>query len=149
MCISLLITPRAPASSVARDSAYEGANLIDTLTDLGVPYDDAHLCGRGPSAAHSWWSRVAMTGLSVAWRSSRRLHPVDIHERTAQWRQEGWTGYDANAIRSTPAQARLPRRVEPRSRRAPRRVWRTRARAPGASRARRRSRFLWWKKTSP
>ena len=43
-------------------------------------------------AAHSWWSRVAMTGRSVAWRFCRRLHPVDIHERTAQWRQEGWTG---------------------------------------------------------
>src|SRR5215475_6856522 len=32
----------------------------------------------------------------------RRLHPVDIHERTAQWRHEGWTGYDATAITSTP-----------------------------------------------
>jgi uncharacterized protein (TIGR02271 family) len=32
----------------------------------------------------------------------RRLHPVNIHERTAQWRQEGWAGYDANAITSTP-----------------------------------------------
>jgi uncharacterized protein (TIGR02271 family) len=32
----------------------------------------------------------------------RHLHPVDIHERTAQWRHEGWTGYDANAITSTP-----------------------------------------------
>src|SRR5215471_995116 len=32
----------------------------------------------------------------------RRLHPVDIHERTEQWRHEGWTGYDATAITSTP-----------------------------------------------
>jgi uncharacterized protein (TIGR02271 family) len=31
----------------------------------------------------------------------RRLHPVDIHTRTAQWRQEGWTGYDATARTST------------------------------------------------
>ena len=38
-------TKSRTASSVARDSAYEGANLIDTLTDLGVPYDEAHLCG--------------------------------------------------------------------------------------------------------
>jgi uncharacterized protein (TIGR02271 family) len=35
----------------------------------------------------------------------RRLHPVDIHERTTQWRQEGWTGYDANAITSTPRES--------------------------------------------
>src|SRR5215471_10088788 len=32
----------------------------------------------------------------------RRLHPVDIHERTEQCRHEGWTGYDATAITSTP-----------------------------------------------
>jgi uncharacterized protein (TIGR02271 family) len=32
----------------------------------------------------------------------RRLHPVDIHERTAQWRHEGWTGSDATAMTSTP-----------------------------------------------
>jgi uncharacterized protein (TIGR02271 family) len=32
----------------------------------------------------------------------RRLHPVNMHERTTQWRQEGWTGDDANAITSTP-----------------------------------------------
>jgi uncharacterized protein (TIGR02271 family) len=32
----------------------------------------------------------------------RRLHPVDIHARTAQWRQEGWTGYDATARTSAP-----------------------------------------------
>jgi len=91
-------------SSIERDSAYEGANLIDTLTDLGVPYDDAH----------SYMEGVRRGGALVVVESSddqaergmeilRRLHPVDIHERTAQWRQEGWTGYDANAVRSMPA----------------------------------------------
>ena len=31
---------RAPySSSVEGDSAYEGAHLVDTLADLGVPYD--------------------------------------------------------------------------------------------------------------
>ena len=32
----------------------------------------------------------------------QRLRPVDIHERTAQWRQEGWTGTAASATTSTP-----------------------------------------------
>ena len=32
----------------------------------------------------------------------QRLHPVNIHERTAQWRQEGWTGSDATAKTSAP-----------------------------------------------
>jgi uncharacterized protein (TIGR02271 family) len=91
------------ASSVEWDSAYEGANLIDTLADLGVPYDEAHSYAEG----------VRRGGALVVVESSddraergmeilRRLHPVDIHARTAQWRQEGWTGYDANAIASTP-----------------------------------------------
>jgi uncharacterized protein (TIGR02271 family) len=94
----------AHASSVARDSAYEEAHLIDTLTDLGVPYDEASAYAEG----------VRRGGALVVVESSddraergmeilRRLHPVNIHERTAQWRQEGWAGSDANAVRSTPA----------------------------------------------
>jgi len=93
----------ARSSSVEWDSAYEGANLIDTLADLGVLYDEAHSYAEG----------VRRGGALVVVESSddqaergmeilRRLHPVDIHERTTQWRQEGWTGYDANAITSTP-----------------------------------------------
>jgi uncharacterized protein (TIGR02271 family) len=94
----------AHSSSVEWDSAYEGANLLDTLADLGVPYDEAHAYAEG----------VRRGGTLVVVESSddqaeggmeilRRLHPVDIHERTVQWRQEGWTGYDANAVTSTPA----------------------------------------------
>ena len=93
----------AHTSSVEWDSAYEGANLLDTLVDLGVPYEEAHTYAEG----------VRRGGALVVVESSddraergmeilRRLHPVNIHERTVQWRQEGWTGYDANAITSTP-----------------------------------------------
>jgi stress response protein YsnF len=93
----------AHASSVEWDSAYEGANLSETLADLGVPYDEAHAYAEG----------IRRGGALVVVESSddraergmailRRLHPVDIHERTAQWRQEGWTGSDAIAIASTP-----------------------------------------------
>jgi uncharacterized protein (TIGR02271 family) len=93
----------AHASSVEWDSAYEGAHLIDTLADLGVPYDEAHAYAEG----------VRRGGALVVVESSddraehgmeilRRLHPVDIHERTTQWRQEGWTGYDATTSTSTP-----------------------------------------------
>src|SRR4029434_6536674 len=93
----------AHTSSVEWDSAYEGANLLDTLVDLGVPYDEAQAYAEG----------VRRGGALVVVESSddraergmailRHLHPVDIHERTAQWRHEGWTGYDATAITSTP-----------------------------------------------
>src|SRR5215467_9720948 len=93
----------AHSSSVEWESAYEGVNLVDTLTDLGVPHDEADSYAEG----------VRRGGALVVVESSddraergleilRRLHPVDMHARTAQWRQEGWTGYDANAITSTP-----------------------------------------------
>ena len=99
----------AHSSSGEWDSAYEGANLIDTLSDLGVPYDEAHSYAEG----------VRRGGALVVVESSderaergmeilRRLHPVDIHDRAMQWRQEGWTGYDANAITSTPTPSAAP-----------------------------------------
>ena len=93
----------APSASVERDAAYEGAHMIETLADLGVPYDEAYAYAEG----------VHRGGALVVVESSddreergmemlRRLHPVDIHERTAQWQHEGWTGYDATAMTSTP-----------------------------------------------
>jgi uncharacterized protein (TIGR02271 family) len=93
----------AHAVSVEWDSAYEGANLIDTLADLGVPYDEAHSYAEGVRRGSALVvvessDDRAECGMEIL----TRLHPVDIHERTMQWRQEGWTGYDANAITSTP-----------------------------------------------
>src|SRR5918911_2878866 len=90
-------------STVEGDAAYAGATLLATLADLGVPADEAHAYAEG----------VRRGGALVVVESSddraergmailRRLHPVDIHERTAQWRQEGWTGSDATATTSTP-----------------------------------------------
>src|SRR5438552_12699199 len=93
----------AQRSSVEWDSAYEGENLFETLQDLGVPHDEAHSYAEGERrgcalvVVESSDDR-AERGMEIL----RRLHPVDMHERTAQWRQEGWTGYDANAITSTP-----------------------------------------------
>jgi len=90
-------------AAVEWDSAYEGETLFDTLADLGVPPDEAHAYAEG----------VRRGGALVVVESSddraergmeilQRLHPVNIHERTAQWRQEGWTGSDATAMTSPP-----------------------------------------------
>jgi uncharacterized protein (TIGR02271 family) len=90
-------------AAVEWDSASEGDNFFDPLVDLGVPHEEAHAYAEG----------VRRGGALVVVESSddraergmeilRRLHPVDIHERTVQWRQEGWTGYDATAMTSTP-----------------------------------------------
>jgi uncharacterized protein (TIGR02271 family) len=89
-------------AAVEGDSAYEGDTFFDTLVDLGVPHEEAHAYAEG----------VRRGGALVVVESSddraergmeilRRLHPVNLHERTAQWRQEGWTGYDATAMTST------------------------------------------------
>jgi uncharacterized protein (TIGR02271 family) len=111
-------------AAVEWDSASEGDTFFDTLVDLGVPHEEAHAYAEG----------VRRGGALVVVESSddraergmellRRLHPVNLHERTAQWRQEGWTGSDANA-RPSPAASRTatttrvtdrgasPRRVE-------------------------------------
>src|ERR671923_1633527 len=88
----------AHTAAVEWDSAYEGANLIDTLADLGVPYEEAHAYAEG---VHRGSALVvvessddrAERGMAIL----QRLHPVDLHARTAQWRQEGWTGSDAAA----------------------------------------------------
>ena len=103
MAFDRTTSPAAHTASVAWDSEYEGANLSDTLADLGVPSEEAQAYAEG----------VRRGGALVVVESSderaergmeilRRLHPVDIHERTAQWRHEGWTGYEATAITSTP-----------------------------------------------
>ena len=93
----------AQRSTVEGDAAYEGATLLATLTDLGVPADEAHAYAEG----------VRRGGALVVVESSddraergmvilQRLHPVNMHERTAQWRQAGWTGA-ATTSTATPA----------------------------------------------
>ncbi|HEY5865523.1 MAG TPA: YsnF/AvaK domain-containing protein [Candidatus Tectomicrobia bacterium] len=90
-------------AAIEREVAYAGAHLVETLTDLGVPYEEAYAYTEG----------VRRGGALVVVESSddqaergmeilRRLRPVDIHERTAQWRQEGWTDTAASATTSTP-----------------------------------------------
>ena len=90
-------------AAVEWDSAYAGANLLETLADMGVPSEEAHAYAEG---VHRGSALVvvessddrAERGMAIL----QRLHPVDLHERTAQWRQEGWTGTAAGATTSTP-----------------------------------------------
>ena len=53
-------------------------------------------------AVHSWWLRVAMSGLSGAWRFCNACTRSISTSGRAQWRQEGWTGSDATAKTSAP-----------------------------------------------
>src|SRR4029450_13412650 len=87
-----------PHAAVEWNSAHEGDSFFETLVDLGVPHEEAHAYAEG----------VRRGGALVVIESSderaergmeilQRLHPVDIHARTAQWRQEGWTGAGGHA----------------------------------------------------
>ena len=75
--------------------------MVETLADLGVPYDEAHAYAEGVRRGGALVvvessDERAERGMAIL----QRLHPVDIHERTAQWRQEGWTGAAATASTS-------------------------------------------------
>src|SRR5436309_15084342 len=69
----------APASSVEWESAYEGANLIETLADLGVPYNEAHAYAEGVRRGSALVvvessDDRAERGMAIL----HRLHPVDL-----------------------------------------------------------------------
>src|SRR5918911_4253914 len=79
-------------SAGEREAAYAGATLIETLTDLGVPSDEAHAYVEGVRRGGALI--VVESGDDQAERGMailQRLHPVNMPERTAQWRQAGWT----------------------------------------------------------
>jgi uncharacterized protein (TIGR02271 family) len=91
-----------PHAAVEGDSAYAGDNLVATLADLGVPHEEAYayvegVRRRGALVVVESSDERAERGMAML----QRLHPVNLHERTAQWRHEGWTGYDATATTST------------------------------------------------
>jgi uncharacterized protein (TIGR02271 family) len=88
--------PATAQAALEWDAAYEEANLVDTLVDLGVPNDEASAYAEGVRRGGALVvvessDERAERGMAIL----RRMHPVDLHERTAQWRQEGWTGSDA------------------------------------------------------
>ena len=93
----------AHASSGGGDAAYEEAHLTETLVDLGVPYDEVQAYREGVRRGGALVvvessDAQAERGMAIL----RGLHPVDIHARATQWRQEGWTGDDATVRQSTP-----------------------------------------------
>ena len=99
----------ARPSAVEGDAAYAGATLLATLADLGVPSDEAHAYAEG--VRRGGVLVVVESGDDQAERGMailQRLHPVNMHERTAQWRQAGWTGAAATTSTATPASSAAP-----------------------------------------
>ena len=76
-----------------QEAASEGAHVVETLADLGVPYDEAYAYTEGVRRGGALVvvessEERAERGMAIL----QRLHPVNLHERTPQWQQEGWTG---------------------------------------------------------
>jgi len=100
-----------------QEAAYEGAHVGETLADLGVPYDEAYAYTEGVRRGGALVvvessEERAERGMAIL----QRLHPVNIHERTTQWQQEGWTGAEAHARTATaPATATPSPQERPRA----------------------------------
>ena len=65
-----------------QEAAYEGAHVVETLADLGVPYDEAFAYTEGVRRGGALVvvessEERAERGMAIL----QRLHPVNIHER--------------------------------------------------------------------
>lgn len=85
----------------ALDADYDG-DLVSTLTDLGVPHDDARSYTEGVRRGGS----LIVVESSDEWADEgmeilNRVHPVDIHERRTLWQQEGWPNTAASTAVGT------------------------------------------------
>jgi stress response protein YsnF len=80
------------------------SDVVDMLTELGVPQDDAHSYSEGVRRGGT----LVVVESSDEWADSgmeilNRLHPVDIRERRTLWQPEGWTGTTSRTAAATPA----------------------------------------------
>jgi uncharacterized protein (TIGR02271 family) len=85
-------------------------DLVQRLTDWGVPDDDVSLYAEGVRRGGALVlvkasDAQADRGLEIM----ERLHPLDIHERQARWRQEGWNRFDPKAAPYTEAEVHQER----------------------------------------
>ncbi|HEX9919606.1 MAG TPA: YsnF/AvaK domain-containing protein, partial [Pyrinomonadaceae bacterium] len=72
--------------------------LISGLTRLGVPEDDANYYAEGVRRGGTLVSVDAADGKAESAVAIMKRHgAVEIDKRAAQWRDEGWSGFDSNA----------------------------------------------------
>src|SRR5262249_9585890 len=72
--------------------------LIGAFNDLGVPEDRAHLYVEGVRRGGTvLTARVPDELVGEVSEILRRHRAVDIEERAAQWRQDGWAGEDPSS----------------------------------------------------
>lgn len=78
--------------------------LLGALTGLGIPEEEAHVYAEGLRRGSNLVS-VTIPGerVDAAMAVMNRYNPVDIDERSAAWRKEGWSRFDDKAHPYTPA----------------------------------------------
>jgi uncharacterized protein (TIGR02271 family) len=75
--------------------------LISGLTRLGVPEDDANYYAEGVRRGGTLVSVDAADDRAESAVAIMKRHgAVEIDKRAAQWRDEGWSGFDANATQT-------------------------------------------------
>jgi stress response protein YsnF/uncharacterized protein YjiS (DUF1127 family) len=87
-----------------------GGSLLEKLTDLGVPRDEAEIYAEGIRRGGSLIlvrTDDARAEEAASIMEGRRA--VDYETRSAAWRAEGWTGYEASAYPYTTEEADLER----------------------------------------
>ena len=97
-------------------TAESGTDIVDTLTDCGLPAAEAHAYAEGirrggalviVKPIDEWVERCI--------EIMNRRQAVDMNERIPQWRQEGWTGM-ATRAGSSPAPETPATHVRPEAR---------------------------------
>lgn len=72
--------------------------LLGALIGLGIPEEEAEFYAEGVRRGGVLVTVQTEDGSTEQVMSIlNRHHPADINERAAQWREQGWTGYDPNA----------------------------------------------------
>jgi stress response protein YsnF len=87
-----------------------GGSLFEKLTELGVPRDEAEIYAEGTRRGGSLVlvrTDDARADEAASIMEGRRA--VDYETRSAAWRAEGWTGYEASAYPYTTDEAELER----------------------------------------
>jgi uncharacterized protein (TIGR02271 family) len=72
--------------------------LVGALTEAGVPEEQAGYYAEGVRRGSTLVTVEAPEHrVDEVVRTMERYHPIDVDERATSWRQEGWTGFNANA----------------------------------------------------
>jgi len=89
--------PLATALGGAAAGALAGG-IIGGLIGLGIPEDDAHIYAEGIRRGSTLVGvTIPEERMDLAMSTLSRFNPIDIDERAASWRQEGWQRFDTEA----------------------------------------------------